>query len=170
MRFDITIQQIEEALSFRDTFKVPGSEELEVRRLELIADIIKYLDKTELLDGTWEVDGGLNLSGEKLRSFKGLNISRINGWFSCTSCGLTSLEYGPAFVTGSYNCSWNPIKNFIGAPKSIGDSFSFSQCEITSLEGFPKEILGHVYGEETPLRLTEDMIRAVCKVGGRIYV
>ena len=59
-RFDKIIQ---EALSFSKTFKAPASEDIEVRRQELIDDIVKYLDKTKLPDGTWLVDGGLNISG-----------------------------------------------------------------------------------------------------------
>jgi hypothetical protein len=53
---------------------------------------------------------------------------------------LTSLEFGPKYITGWYNCSVNKLTSLIFAPKIIDGIFDCSANKIKSLKGLPKGI------------------------------
>ena len=72
----------------------------------------------------------------------------VNGYFYARNCDLESLEGGPEFVGGDFNVSGN---------------------KLHSLEGFPKEIKGWVSIGNNAEHFTEEEIREVSLVHGRIF-
>jgi len=72
------------------------------------------------------------------------------GYFDCAdNKHLTSLKYGPVKVGGRYNCSG---------------------CDLTSLEGAPEEVGGDFHCGKNPGNFTEEDVRSVCKVHGKVIV
>jgi len=69
--------------------------------------------------------------------------------FWCTDNHLTSLENSPIYVVGNFGCSHN---------------------KLTSLEGAPEYVGGNFYCRGNPVRFTEDQVRAVSEVKGKIFV
>jgi hypothetical protein len=47
--------------------------------------------------------------------------------------------------------------------------FSCSNNQLTSLEGSPKEVGGDFFCKNNKIKFTEEDVRKVCKVKGRIY-
>lgn len=68
------------------------------------------------VDGTVDVDGDVNLSGED----------------------LTELPVKFNKVTGCFNCALNNLTSFKGFPKYVGDFLSVQNNKITSLEYLPE--------------------------------
>lgn len=59
--------------------------------------------------------------------------------FMCQHNRLKSLEHGPTIVNGGYDCSFNQLKNLIGAPRKTS-VFRCNNNPLTSLEGVPAEL------------------------------
>jgi len=57
-----------------------------------------------------------------------------------------------------------------GAPSSVGRDFYCSENRLTSLDGAPKTISGDFYCYNNPVQFTEQQVRAVCDVKGKILV
>ena len=72
----------------------------------------------------------------------------VKGYFSCYNNQLTSLEGSPAEVGGDFSCSYN---------------------QLTSLEGAPTEVGGDFYCKNNKVKFTEEDVRKVCNVKGRVY-
>ena len=62
----------------------------------------------------------------------------------------------------------NEAKTYADA--MAGTNIDVSSKGITSLEGAPKEVEGDFYCQKNKTKFTEEDVRAVCKVGGRILV
>jgi len=69
--------------------------------------------------------------------------------FWCTDNHLTSLENSPIYVVGNFGCSHNKLMSLEGAPEYVGGNF---------------------YCRGNPVRFTEDQVRAVSEVKGKIFV
>ena len=87
-----------------------------------------------------------------------------------SSKGITSLEGAPQKVEGRFYCDNNSLTSLKGAPKEVKGSFHCYNNSLTSLEGAPKEVEGDFYCQKNKTKFTEEDVRAVCKVGGRILV
>jgi hypothetical protein len=59
-------------------------------------------------------------------------------------------------VTGSFNCQNNILSDLEGAPKEVGKDFIC--INQRARPGYD------------PVVFTEEQVRAVCKVGGKVYV
>ncbi len=114
-------------------------------------------------DNSVDVNGGVNISDEKLKSIP-LNFNIVNGYFDCSwnhltslkgcpvrvSNGfycyynqLTSLQYSPQYVeSGNFSCSMNKIESLQYCTELIRRDFYCSNNKLTSLEYHPT-----VYGE-----------------------
>ena len=88
--------------------------------------------------------------------------------FMCSYNNLRSLEGCPEIVGGSFFCFGNSLTTLKGCPKKVGYRFDCSDNHLTSLEGCPKEITENFICSENPGLFTEEDVRAVCKVGGKI--
>ena len=109
-KFDIKIQEIEEALSFSKTFKTPNRTEKSKRKMEIFEEPFNKAKKTRLSDGSWQIDGDFDISHrdiESLKKLQELNISIITGDFDCSSNLLTSLVGCPKEVKGNFICMNN---------------------------------------------------------------
>lgn len=145
-KFDKLIQ---EALSFNQTFKAPDAEEKKLRRVELFKSFIENSNVTKLPDGSLYLNDDLDFSQHYIQSLIGLNISVINGYFSCSHNQLTTLEGGPIEVKESFFCDGNFLRTLVGCPKKVGGDF---------------------YCHYNDANFTEEYVRSLCEVAGEVNV
>jgi len=93
----------------------------------------------------------------------------VEGNFRCIDNSLTSLEGAPEKVGGSFLCYYNSLTSLKGAPEKVGGDFYCSNNSLTSLEGAPKEVGRDFYCSNNTVNFTEEQVRAVCDVKGRIF-
>jgi hypothetical protein len=131
-------------------------------------------DRTERLISLYIRNGNkgdLDLSGLKLTElpemFKDITVG---GNFYCSHNKLTSLINAPNIVAGNFGCSYNDLTSLEGAPKKVGGDFWCSYNLLTTLEGAPKVVGKDFYCGKNPGKFTEEQVRAVCDVKGRIIV
>jgi hypothetical protein len=107
---------------------------------------------------------------QKLPSiFNGITV---NGSFNCSGNKLTSLRGAPTTVNGDFSCSDNQLTSLQGAPTTVDGNFDCSNNnQLTSLQGCPTTVDGHFYCcRNRGMKITEDMIRAVCNVKGKVIL
>ena len=90
--------------------------------------------------------------------------------FFCSNNKLTSLINSPSIVVGSFYCGSNQLISLKGAPKSVGRDFFCSNNNLTSLEGAPTYVGGSFSCGNNSVQFTEEQVRAVCNVKGKIFV
>lgn len=73
-----------------------------------------------------------------LTSLKGAP-TKINGIFDCSNNNLSSLQYGPQYVS-SYYCQNNELESLEGAPKEVDNYFNCSNNPLKTFKGLPKKI------------------------------
>ena len=150
-------------------------------------------------DGKFEVsvNGNVEVKNKSITSFNnGLFIwTNIKGNFICSDCtSLTSLEGAPKEVGGSFYCDnctsltslkgtpkevgevfcceyCNSLTSLEGAPEKVDDDFYCSNCKsLTSLEGAPKEVDGNFCCSFCGSKFTQEDVKKVSNVKGRIIV
>jgi hypothetical protein len=94
----------------------------------------------------------------------------VGGTFSCSYNNLTSLAGAPKTVGRHFYCGHNKLTSLEGAPKYVSNDFLCNNNLLTSLEGAPKSIGGDFYCTDNPVQFTEEQVRAVCDVKGRVYL
>jgi len=136
-----------------------GADEAEVARREKIApkillqewleEFLKRKDITRLSDGSYNVEGLVNLANLKLTKLP-LKFNHVSGSFWCEKNQLTTLE---------------------GAPKSVGRDFWCYDNQLTSLEGAPRVVGAYFYCRNNKKKFTHADVGAVCGfVKGAVYV
>ena len=145
-----------EELKFDDVFAPASKEEVADRKLRygeiIVKEILDNDKKTRLEDGSWSIDGDLNIQNcglNNLKNLKSLNISKVTGSFYCYHNQLTSLE---------------------GAPKEVGRDFCCGDNKLTSLEGCPKEVRGDFSCSKNIKKFTEKEVKSICRVKSEILV
>ena len=114
------------------------------------------------------IKGGLEVSGNNIKNLKRLP-KKIGKRISLSENPLTSLKGLPSTGNGDLELNETKIKSLEGAPKIVNGSFLAMDCKsLKSLKGIPKVIKGHFYIEGAPIKVTEEEVRALCKVGGRV--
>ena len=73
-------------------------------------------------------------------------------------------------VSGYFDCSLNKLKSLTGAPKTVGGDFACTQNQLTSLTGAPKTVGGDFFCFYNTVQFTEQQVREVCDVKGRVIV
>ena len=115
--------------------------------------------------------GNLSLSEMELTvlpdTLKNINV---DGDFFCAGNKLTSLQNAPKSVGGSFYCSSNQLISLKGAPTYVGGEFGCGNNKLTSLDGAPTYVGGSFNCRHNPVKFTEEQVRAVCDVDGRIFV
>jgi hypothetical protein len=122
------------------------------------------------------VNGYVELNGEKMSDFMGIEFGRIDqhfsiegnlfenlkgaprevgGSFYCESNLLTSLEGAPEKVGGGFYCDNNKLKSLKGAPVEVGGNFFCGDNELTSLEGAPEKVGGNFFCGDNELTSLE---------------
>ena len=99
-----------------------------------------------------------------------IEMKEVSGRFDCSVVKLTTLEGAPKEVGGNFYCSGNELTNLEGAPEKVGLGFMCHHNKLTSLEGAPKEVGGNFDCSYNTRRFTEEEVRAVCDVKGRVIV
>ena len=119
----------------------------------------------------------------------------VKGYFNCSYCdSLKDLQGAPKKVGGSFLCNCcESLKDLTGAPKKVDRNFYCYECaSLTSLDGAPKEVDGDFdcyeckslktlqgapekvggdfYCYECKIKFTEDDVKKVSKVKGKIIV
>jgi hypothetical protein len=79
-------------------------------------------------------------------------------------------EDGSVDVRGRVYLDHIPLKTIPIKFGKVGGYFSCERKGITSLENFPDEVDGIIWFRHNNKRFTEEEIRAVCDVGGLVYV
>ena len=116
-----------------------------------------------------EVGGIFWCYGNDLISLKGAP-EKVGGDFYCPDNDLTSLEGAPEKVGGNFICSDNNLTSLKGAPEKVGGSFHCSDNDLTSLKGAPKEVEGNFICGNNEVQFTEEDVRNVSNVKGKIIV
>jgi hypothetical protein len=116
-----------------------------------------------------EVKGYFNCNDLALISLKGCP-KKVVGSFYCYNNKLTSLEGCPKEVGGDFYCRNNNLTSLEGAPQKVGGDFYCRNNNLTSLEGAPQKVGGDFDCSRNSKEFTEEEVRAVCDVGGKVYV
>ena len=73
-------------------------------------------------------------------------------------------------VDGDFFCNGNNLTSLEGAPKTVGENFGCSYNKLTSLAGAPKIVDKDFHCRNNTVQFTEQDVRAVCDVKGKIFV
>jgi hypothetical protein len=93
----------------------------------------------------------------------------VGGDFVCSRNKLTSLINSPKSVGHSFYCYGNNLITLEGASEFVGYDFDCSSnIELTSLSGAPKFVGRNFYSLRNSF--TEEQIRAVCDVKGKVVI
>ena len=93
----------------------------------------------------------------------------VGGDFVCSINKLTSLINSPKSVNGNFICYGNNLTTLEGASEFVGYDFDCSSnIELTSLSGAPKFVGRNFYSLRNSF--TEEQIRAVCDVKGKVVI
>ena len=151
-------------------FASASDEELAQRKLDAPKIIVqewlekfykrKDIHKNE--DGSYDVDGNIDLSSMMLEKFP-VKFNKISEDFWCNVNNLTTLEGAPSSVGGTFWCHDNKLTDLEGAPRSIGEDFWCYRNKLTSLEGAPNSVGGDFTCTHTKLTSLEG---APTSVGG----
>jgi hypothetical protein len=116
-----------------------------------------------------EITGNFHCSNIKLTSLKGVP-QKVGESFFCSHNKLTSLEGAPQNVGEGFYCHDNNLTSLKGIPQTIGRNFNCSENNLTSLKGAPQTVGGHFFCSDNPGKFTEEDVKAVCDVKGKIVV
>ena len=153
---------------------------------------IFQLNLTEIPVKFGSVGGSFDCSYNQLTSLEFAPKS-VGRSFYCDNNQLTSLEFAPTSVGKGFYCNFNQLTSLEFAPTSVGRSFYCDNNQLTSLEFAPTSVGGDFYCDNNQLtslefaptsvggsfdcsdqknghKFTEEEVRVVCQVGGRIYV
>ena len=136
------------------------------RRVE---DRLERMIKQYIRNGS---KGNLSLSEMELTVLPDIlkNVT-VNGDFFCAGNKLTSLKNAPKSVDGVFLCSNNKLTSLKGSSVSVGIiNFDCSFNNLTSLAGAPKTVGGDFSCGFNDIKFTEEQVRAVCDVKGKIFV
>ena len=130
-----------------------GAQGFEVqRRTEMIKEWLKEYnikDYTINRDFTIDVNENINLSNMGIGEFpEYIQFNIVKGYFDCESNRLTSLKGAPERVKQFFMCNDNLLTSLEGAPENVASFYCFNN----------------------KVQFTEEDVRKVCKVEGRISV
>ncbi|HQL66769.1 MAG TPA: hypothetical protein PK151_04400 [Caldisericia bacterium] len=116
-----------------------------------------------------EITGSLDCYDVGLISLEG-SPKKIGGDFWCGANKLTTLKGAPKEVGGDFMCFDNKLTSLEGCPDKIRGKFDCSYNQLTSLEGCPKYVGGDFDIRNDTKQFTEEEVRAVCDVKGKVFV
>jgi hypothetical protein len=94
----------------------------------------------------------------------------VSGYFNCAGNKLVDLKNSPKYVGGDFYCNYNKLTSLIGATSSVGGNFDCRFNKLTSLAGAPKKVGMFFKCNHNPVIFTEQQVRAVCDVKGKVIV
>jgi len=97
---------------------------------------------------------------------------KVKGDFDCRENNLTTLEGSPTNVGRHFDCRENNLTSLEGSPTTVGGDFVCYDNNLTTLVGSPKIVGRDFYcqSQKSGVRFTEEQVRDVCDVKGKIYV
>ena len=95
---------------------------------------------------------------------------KIGKSFDCGYNRLDSLVGAPTSVGRDFLCNDNKLKSLVGAPTSVGGDFYCSYNKLKSLVGAPTNVGLDFDCNNNVVKFTEEQVRAVCDVKGKINV
>ena len=98
---------------------------------------------------------------------------KVGGDFCCFDCtSLTSLKGAPKEVGRDFNCEYcKSLTSLEGAPEKVDEDFYCSYCNsLKSLEGAPKEVGRTFCCVDCGSKFTQEDVKKVSNVKGRIKV
>jgi hypothetical protein len=95
---------------------------------------------------------------------------KVLSGFNCSNNELISLKGAPEYVGSYFDCSHNQLSTLNGAPKYVGGSFFCNGNQLSSLEDTPDYIGSNFWCFDNAVQFTEEQVRAVCNVKGKVYV
>jgi hypothetical protein len=132
---------------------------------------LSNMNLTKLPDILKDITVGGNFYCSRNNLTKLINAPKfVDGNFWCGNNNLTSLQGASTNVGISFYCNNNKLTSLEGAPKSVGGSFGCDNNLLTSLAGAPKTVGGLFDCTGNPGKFTEEQVRAVCDVKGKVYV
>ena len=185
------MKKLLENLLEQDIFKPPTEEELEQRKIEVF---VREYNGKQNPDGSYDFDRSFDKDDLKLVIKNGkfiIKFGKVKGGFYCSDNNLTSLEGAPKYVGGSFDCfdndlttlegapervgrdfkcSYNNLTSLKGAPERVEGYFNCSDNQLTSLEGAPKYVGWDFYCRRNKKKFTEEEVRKVSEVKGKIIV
>jgi hypothetical protein len=129
----------------------------------------RYNELTSLVGAPEYVGGSFVCHSNQLTSLEGAP-EYVGGSFDCGINQLTSLVGAPKLVGSYFACVGNQLSSLVGAPEHIGGTLFCSANPLQSLEGVPKRVDGDFYCFGNIVKFTEEQVRAVCNVKGKVYV
>ena len=109
--------------------------------MELTKEQIEFLDN--VCDGSWKLnsDGEVDVDGSVYMSYMNLpeipvKFGRVSGSFYCYNNQLTTLKNSPTSVGDGYSCSFNNLTSLEFAPKRVNGFF----CHNNPLTNYFKNI------------------------------
>lgn len=142
---------------------------MEVRVKEWLEE--NDLDRYEILeDLSIDLQQSLQMQGgDYLNKPDYVVFSNIRGHMNINKTeGLKELKGCPREVGGNFNALDCDLDSLIGAPDYVGGNFNVSRNKISSLDGFPKEIAGWVSMGDNEVEFTEEEIRKVSDIKGKV--
>lgn len=97
------------------------------------------------------------------------NFYIYNTGFFCSHSKLTSLYGSPKIVKGSFDCAYNNLTSLKYCPVEVRGNFNCSDNPLESLEHCPKYVTGSFFCYNNPVKFTEEYVRSLCEVKGKIY-
>ena len=94
----------------------------------------------------------------------------VERYFICSVNKLTTLENSPKTVGGSFYCGNNQLISLKGAPTYVGAPSSDVNLLLPQPNSPPTYVGGSFNCRYNPVKFTEEQVRAVCDVDGRIFV
>jgi len=133
-------------------------------------DFVCYHNRLETLEGAPKYVGGHFVCvRNKLKDLTGAP-QYVGGDFDCSHNQLVSLIGAPRRIGRHFDCSFNQLQTLQGAPEYVGGMFICHLNKLISLEGAPKYIgEAFIYGDN-PRKFTEEEVRKLINVGGKVYV
>ena len=121
--------------------------------------------------GEIDVNGDVDLSYRGLKEFPSyIQFGTVKGGFDCYYNNLTSLRGCPRVVKKSFYCHDNNLVSLEGSPEEVEFSFLCQSNNLRDLKGAPKKVGRDFYCDSNSTQFTEDDVKKVCKVRGKIFV
>jgi len=143
--------------------------ELRLNSLLEVTTLLKELTSSEIPIRIRRVQGSFNCSFNNLTDLKGAP-EIVERDFVCYHNRLETLEGAPRYVGGSFRCWRNNLTDLRGAPERVEGDFECHYNFLETLEGAPKYVGRDFSCYGNPRKFTEEEVRKLINVGGKVYV
>jgi len=111
-----------------------------------------------------------NIEIKRISDLSILNIEEISGDFDCVATDLINLKGVPKIINGNFYCYRSHLTSLVDGPNIVTGDFDCSYNKLTSLEGGPSTVGGSFSCSNNTKKFTEEEVRKVVDVKGKVYV